>query len=233
MVSYNTGTNAVGTVIKYGEGAAGIVATTGKPLIINDYRTWPGRAAVYETNQPFSAVLSVPMTWQGQVRGVIHVLDNKEARHFTQSDLKLLTLFADHAAIAIENTRYSATLERMVAERTAKLADSQHQLQLMADSLPAVISYLDPQQRYTFNNKAYEEWFGQSPNQILGRHVREVLGENGYERIHRRLEAALSGERQSFEYELTLRSGTHEHQRHLHPRPRRTATSQRSLCSGH
>jgi PAS domain S-box-containing protein len=208
VISYNTATNVEGTVIKYGEGAAGIVAMTGRPLIIDDYRTWPGRAAVYEKDQPFSGVLSAPMIWEGQVMGVIHVLDNKEDRHFTQADLELLALFADHAAIALENARYSEKLERMVAERTAKLADSQHQLQLIADSLPVVISYIDPQQRYRFNNKAYEEWFGQSPNEIIGRRVREVLGENGYERIHERMDAALSGERQSFEYELALRSGT-------------------------
>ena len=207
-VSYRTLTEFLGTVLKYGEGAAGRVAQTGEPLIIEDYRTWPGRAAAYEKSQPFSAVLCAPMIWQDETIGVIDILDDNESRRFTESDLKLLGLFANHAAIALENARHSENLERMVAERTAKLADSQHQLQLMADSLPAVISYVDPQQRYRFNNKAYEEWFGQSPNQIIGRHVREVLGENGYERIHRRLEAALLGERQSFEYELTLRSGT-------------------------
>ena len=206
-IGYNTATNVVGTVIKFGEGAAGIVAMTGKPLIIDDYRTWPGRAAVYEKDRPFTSVISAPMVWEGQVMGVIHVLD-KEVRHFTQADLELLTLFANHAAIAIENARYSENLERTVAERTAKLADSEHQLHLIADSLPATISYVDPQQRYRFNNKTYEEWFGQSPNEIVGRHVREILGENSYERIHERIEAALSGQGQSFEYDLTSRSGT-------------------------
>jgi len=210
VISYNTRIDTVGTVLKYGEGAAGTVAQNGKPLIIEDYRTWTGRAAAYEKDQPFSAVLSAPMIWQSQVIGVIHVLDDNEARHFTESDLRLLELFAIHAAIAIENDRHSENLERMVAERTSKLADSQHQLQLMADSLPALISYIDPQQRYRFNNKAYEEWFGQSPNEILGRPVREVLGDNGYERTHGRMEAALLGARQSFEYELTSKSGTRQ-----------------------
>jgi len=207
VVSYNTLKDYTGTVLKFGEGAAGTVASTGQPLIIDDYRTWSSRAAVFDQDQPFGGVLSVPMIWEGQVTGVIDVLD-KELRQFTEADLALLTLFANHAAIALENARYSENLERMVAERTAKLVDSQHQLQLMADCLPAVISYIDPQQTYRFNNKAYEEWFGQSPNEIIGRHLREILGEDGYEKIHGPMEAALSGERQSFEYELTLRSGT-------------------------
>ena len=192
-VSYRTLTEFLGTVLKYGEGAAGRVAQTGEPLIIEDYRTWPGRAAAYEKSQPFSAVLCAPMIWQNETIGVIDILDDNESRRFTESDLKLLGLFANHAAIALENARHSENLERMVAERTAKLAESQHQLQLVADSLPAVISYVDPQQRYRFNNKAYEEWFGQSPNQIIGRHVREILGDNGYERISRALRSCTLG----------------------------------------
>jgi two-component system cell cycle sensor histidine kinase/response regulator CckA len=113
-------------------------------------------------------------------------------------------LLARSVRYAIERNR----LEGLVEERSAKLADSQHQLQLIADSLPVVISYVDPQLRYRFNNKTYEEWFGRSPNEIVGRHVREILGEQNYQRIHGRIEAALSGEVQSFEYELTLTSGT-------------------------
>ena len=207
VVSYNTPRDYAGTSLKFGEGAAGTVAITGQPLILDDYRSWSARAGVFEEDQPFGALLSVPLIWEGRVTGVIHVLD-KESRHFTQADLVLLTLFANHAAIALENARYSENLERMVAERTAKLVESQHQLQVMADSLPAFISYVDSQQRYIFNNKAYEEWFGQSPNEIVGRHVRDVLGEDGYERIHGHMDAALAGGGQSFEYELTLRSGT-------------------------
>jgi PAS domain S-box-containing protein len=206
VVAYNTKVNAVGLVLKYGEGAAGVVAQTGKPLIIDDYRTWPSRAAAFEKDRPFGAVLSAPMIWHGKVIGVIHVLDYEKGRCFTQADLGLLVLFANHAAIAVENQRHSEDLERMVAERTAKLAESEHQLRLMADSLPALISYVDSEQRYMFNNKAYEEWFGQPISEIFGRHVREVLGEPTYQRTRPRIEAALSGKTQSYEYELPHRS---------------------------
>jgi PAS domain S-box-containing protein len=105
VVSYNTPRDYTGTVLSYGEGASGTVALTGEPLIIDDYRTWPGRAAAFESDQPFTAVLSAPMVWQGEVIGVIDLLDDVEQRHFTQPDLELLTLFAEHAAIAVENGR--------------------------------------------------------------------------------------------------------------------------------
>jgi len=142
VVSYNTPHDYTRTILKYGEGAAGIVAQTGEPLVIDDYRTWSGRAAVYEEEQPFTAVLSAPMIWQGQVTGVIHVLHGAESRRFTEADLELLMLFANHAAIAVENSRlyeqaqeeitergraeealkeYSERLEEMVEQRTLEL----------------------------------------------------------------------------------------------------------------
>jgi PAS domain S-box-containing protein len=104
-VSHNTLRDYTGTILQYGEGAAGRVAETGQPLIIKDYRTWEGRAAVYEKDQPFSSMLSVPLCWQDQVIGVIHVLENNEPREFSEEDLQVLTLFANQAAIAVENSR--------------------------------------------------------------------------------------------------------------------------------
>lgn len=105
VVSYNTPSDYTGTVLRYGEGMAGTVAQTEEPLIVDDYRTWSGRAAVYEEEQPFRAVLGAPMLWRGQVTGVIIVLHDVENRRFTNADLELLTLFANHAAIAVENAR--------------------------------------------------------------------------------------------------------------------------------
>jgi len=136
VVAYNTKINTVGRVLKYGEGAAGVVAQTGKPLVIDDYREWKDRAAVFEQDQPFGAVLSAPLIWQDQVLGVIHLL-RYDTKRFTQEDLELLTLFANHASIAIENGRFSENLERMVAERTAKLTEIQNQL-LRAERLAAI-----------------------------------------------------------------------------------------------
>ena len=78
VVSYNTPQDYTGTILKYGEGAAGTVAKTGQPLIIDDYRLWRERAAHFDKDQPFAAVLSAPMIWNEQVTGVIHVLRDVE-----------------------------------------------------------------------------------------------------------------------------------------------------------
>jgi PAS domain S-box-containing protein len=117
VVSFNTPRDYVGTTLKYGEGAAGTAAETGQPLLIDDYRTWAGRAAVFESTKPFGSVIAVPMFWQGNVTGVIDAVRFLDSRPFSAEDLRLLTLFANHAAIARENTRLHEGLKRELAER--------------------------------------------------------------------------------------------------------------------
>lgn len=106
----------VGVELRYGEGAAGTVAVTGEPLIIDDYRIWPGRAKIFDATQPYSAVLSVPMIWQGEVTGVLQVIDDHNKRLFNSGDQELLALFANQAAVAIENTRLLESERRKAGE---------------------------------------------------------------------------------------------------------------------
>jgi diguanylate cyclase (GGDEF)-like protein len=105
VTSIHTTRDFSGVVLKFGEGASGIVAQTGQPLVIGDYRVWEGRAQVYEKDQPFRSVLSAPLVWRDEVIGVIHILHDSEPHRFKQADLTLLTLFANQAAIALHNAQ--------------------------------------------------------------------------------------------------------------------------------
>ncbi len=79
------------------------------------------------------------------------------------------------------------------------LQNSKEQLRLITDSLPVCISYVDAEQRYQFNNKTYESWFGLSRSELKGRHLKEVLGASAYETIQGPAEEALSGRAVTFE----------------------------------
>jgi PAS domain S-box-containing protein len=68
----------------------------------------------------------------------------------------------------------------------------------IADTLPVLIAYLDTEQRYQFINRALAEWFERPRREILGRKMREVLGEDAYSARIPMIEAALAGERQWF-----------------------------------
>ncbi|MCE9645729.1 MAG: GAF domain-containing protein [Chloroflexi bacterium] len=117
VVSHRTERDLTGITLKYGEGAAGTVAKTGKPLIVDNYQTWPGRAKVYDQIESFFALMAVPVLWQGRVSAVIDVLHAEKSVLFNQDDLELLSLFAAHAAIAVENARLYGMLEQDLRER--------------------------------------------------------------------------------------------------------------------
>ncbi len=135
VVSYNTARDFTGTTLKYGEGAAGTVAQTGKPLIIDDYRVWRKRAAAFEKDQPFSAVLSVPITWDKQVTGVLHVLRDVQGQPFTEMDLSLLSMFAGHAAVAVKNAQLFEEAQLEIHERK----NAEHGLRSSEQRLRALI----------------------------------------------------------------------------------------------
>lgn len=84
-----------------------------------------------------------------------------------------------------------------------ELRDSETQMRLVTDALPALISYFDSDQRYLFNNRAYQEWFGVSAEEMLGKQVREVVGEDYYRRVRSRILKALSGKECSYDEELS------------------------------
>jgi PAS domain-containing protein len=86
------------------------------------------------------------------------------------------------------------------------LAFSEQRLQLIANSLPALIAHVDRDQRYNFANQAYKEWFGLEPQQLLGRTIREVVGDRLYCSVRPHVERALAGERVSFTTDM-IREG--------------------------
>jgi GAF domain-containing protein len=116
VVAVGTPTSVLGTVLDYGEGAAGKVAQSGAPLMVDDYRTWPGRSAQFEKSAPFRAVVSVPTLLHGHVTGVLHVLRTSAGRPFTQDDVDLLSIFANQAGVALENARLLEETNRRVRQ---------------------------------------------------------------------------------------------------------------------
>ena len=74
----------------------------------------------------------------------------------------------------------------------------EEQLRLAIDTVPALVSYVDSEQRYQFTNKGYEEWFGHSREEVCGKHLREILGKDAYENIRPHVEQALAGNKVSF-----------------------------------
>jgi PAS domain S-box-containing protein len=82
---------------------------------------------------------------------------------------------------------------------------SARQRQLVTDALPVLIAYVDQDQRYQFNNQAYEGWFHQSPAALRGQRVRDVVGEAAYAAAQPYIERVLAGEPVEFETRMPYR----------------------------
>jgi diguanylate cyclase (GGDEF)-like protein/PAS domain S-box-containing protein len=98
-------------------------------------------------------------------------------------------------------------------EAAAALQESAHRLGMITDNTPALISYVDANERYRYVNATYREWFGRAPEEVQGRTMREVLGE-AYAPREPHIREALDGKEASFD--LPIVHGGRE--RHTHTR---------------
>jgi PAS domain S-box-containing protein len=95
--------------------------------------------------------------------------------------------------------------ERKQAEEA--LRDREHQLRVVTDTTPALISYIGADGRYRFVNRQYELWFGHAREEIVGRTMDEVLGPAAVEVLRPHLDAVLRGETVHFEAQTPYRDG--------------------------
>lgn len=164
----------------------------------------------------YRSVMVVPLRAGGRVLGALSLVIAESERRYDEDDLAFAQELASRAAVAIENARlYRAAQDELARRQQAEAAQrtGETQLRLIADALPVLISYLDRDLHYRFNNQAYEEWFGEARANVTGRHIVEVVGEAAYAGLRPRLEAALAGETVSFESLTPYRSGG---SRHIH-----------------
>ena len=97
----------------------------------------------------------------------------------------------------------SPTDNELDALRAAK-----SRLEAITNHLPAMIGYWDRDLRCEFANHAYLEWFGLSPQKVIGLHMIELMGEDLFRLNEPYARMALSGHEQRFERELLKADGT-------------------------
>jgi diguanylate cyclase (GGDEF)-like protein len=99
--------------LKPGEGIAGTVAQTGKPIFIPDVDQDPRFAARVDRHTGFDtrSIIALPLIIRGEVIGVFEVVNVAEERFFREKYLPHLTILADYVAIAVDNVRNLQKLE--------------------------------------------------------------------------------------------------------------------------
>jgi len=164
VASHNVGKrDTTGTRMKVGEGAMGHVARTLEPLNIDDYRRWSGQSRQYAQVE-FHAVMVVPLLIGRRLLGAIAIMDKNPARRFGADEQRLLQLFASQAAVAIDNARLFTT--------------AQHQKQYFEDLVknnPVAIVTLDTGHNVVACNPAFEQLYGYTQAEVLGRNLDELI----------------------------------------------------------
>ena len=80
--------------------------------------------------------------------------------------------------------------------------ERERQLELLTNRVPVLIAHCDTQGRFKYVNRPYAERFHRQPSELVGRHIRDMLGVSGYSAIECHVDAALRGERVEFEVEI-------------------------------
>ncbi|MCV7070490.1 GAF domain-containing protein [Mycolicibacterium rufum] len=112
------GTAAAGVRSPLGQGVAGLVALTGQPMAISDTAEDDRDAGDIAEAVGYSPrnILCVPLAFEDEVIGVLELLDKQGADSFDVADMEAIGLFADMAAIAIEQSRTHSRIGAMVRD---------------------------------------------------------------------------------------------------------------------
>jgi len=147
---------------------------------------------------------------------ITHGTEYAEEYRLLQPDGQLRWVFArgrcykDHHGRPIRFLGAALDLtERKNTEQA--LRQSQTELQLIINAMPILISYVDREERFRLNNAAYLDWYGLTPQELYGRTVREVLGDEAYALRAEHIAQALTGKPCCFSINTPHRDGSIRH----------------------
>ncbi len=104
-----------GLKLPEGEGIAGYIYSTGKPVIVKDVtkdKRFSSRIDQY-TGFKTQSIIGVPLKTGKSVFGVIELINKLSGDTFKAVELKILSAIAEYAAIAIERSYYYQSLKKI------------------------------------------------------------------------------------------------------------------------
>ncbi|PWH14827.1 MAG: hypothetical protein DDG60_07040, partial [Anaerolineae bacterium] len=136
--------------LAFGQGLAGQVIATGKPILTLQAREVEelGGVTIGEKGTPHSIIV-VPMISGGKVIGAISA-QSYQFNAYNENDQQILSTLANQATIALQNSqllsetkKFALTLEQRVIERTAELEREQRNTETLLRILTEVSASLD------------------------------------------------------------------------------------------
>jgi PAS domain S-box-containing protein len=174
-----------------------VTASVGRNELMAGYRAAAVRnLAILVAGLAFGLV-AASLLWRGSVKGPLDRLEAVLDR-WRQGDLSPRIATRDGSELGQLGELLdgmAATLQR----RGADVAAERERLGLVADAVPALVSFVDADRRYRFLNHSYEVWFGRPKSELIGRRMPDLIGEEAYAAVAAYVDGALAGRTQRFE----------------------------------
>jgi GAF domain-containing protein len=125
-VAYGAGRDdVVGRRIPVDHGLAGYVAMTGQPIAVSNVQQDPRFKQDFAQSTGYvpRSILATPLVCDGQVIGVMEVLDKISAPSFGLQDMELLGVFAHQAALAIRQSQQYEQIGSALVDGLRNLLD--------------------------------------------------------------------------------------------------------------
>jgi PAS domain S-box-containing protein len=148
------------------------VIESGQPVLTTNAQEDPrfgGQQSIVAYN--LRSILCVPLTVKGELIGVIYADNRIRSGIFKEADKELLTIFANQAAIAIENARLFASVRLTLAEVT----ELKNLMDNIFASIESGVLTADVQNQITLCNRAAENILGQSNAKLVGQRLDEAF----------------------------------------------------------
>jgi PAS domain S-box-containing protein len=182
---------------------------TGRRVVVSDVRDFAhmlGNANVEEyLDAGIYAIQSTPLiSRSGVLLGIVST-HWRNPHELSVSEARAMDILARLAADVIERSRADDNL------RTAL-----EQLQFIAENMACGVARCGSDLRYLWVNQSYAAWLGLRPEEVAGRPVLDVIGQENYDELRPHIEKALSGEREDFEARINYRgSDKHFHKSYM------------------
>ena len=186
----------LGLQVVKGQGMGGAVWQTEAPKLVSDYRNWPGRLTDPSLDR-LRCIVGIPLKSDRQVHGIIGLAHVESGRQFDQEDIAVLERFAALALLALEKATLYSTVTRELVERKkaeARIRESEQRYRSFLESSPDPIVVYDMQGIASYVNPAFEQTFGRSRHELLGKQI-DFVPEECWPETKAAIDRMLSGKK--------------------------------------